>query len=472
MELLRRKVVRYIKEHALFEPGDSLVVALSGGADSVALLDILAHLPAFDLQLVVVHLNHLLRGTESDADEYFARAAADRCNCPFELSRVDVVAQAMQRRLSLEEAGREVRYAFFREIAEKYSAIAVAVAHHKDDQAETVLMRLLRGAGGSGLSAMKPKSADGMIVRPLLFVRRPEIEAYLCKRGLVWREDGSNSDVRFLRNRIRHELIPYLETFNSDIVERLHQTAETLAADECILETAVDEVFTRTVAMTASGAVADLDTIEKEPLALRKRVYRKAIQAVKGDLRRISFTHLAAIDRLISAEKPNSELTLPGGIKVIRSYRALLFTRLTDESTPAVHDLQLECPGDYALPCGGTLRIEECADPLAHRQAVGANRLVVSGQLQFPLTVRYYRNGDRFIPWGMSSRKKLKDLFIDRKIPLKTRSRIPLLVDRGEIVWVCGVQTSFKTGATAADSGRSLLLLTYTEAADRYLTLS
>ena len=198
-----KKSVRYIREHALCAPGDTLVVAFSGGADSASLLDILAHLPGYNLQLVVAHLNHLLRGAESDADELFARAAAERYGCLFALARVDVAALADETGLSLEEAGREARYAFFREVAAKYAAAAVAVGHHKGDQAETVLMRLLRGAGGSGLSGMRPKSADRMIVRPLLSLRRPEIEAYLHKGGLPWREDSSNAAVRFLRNRIQ-----------------------------------------------------------------------------------------------------------------------------------------------------------------------------------------------------------------------------------------------------------------------------
>jgi tRNA(Ile)-lysidine synthase len=469
MELLRKKVLRYIREHALCAPGDTLIVAFSGGADSASLLDILAHLPGYNLQLVVAHLNHLLRGVESDADELFAKAAADRYNCPFALARVDVAALALKTGFSLEEAGREARYAFFREVAAKYAAAAVAVGHHKGDQAETVLMRLLRGAGGSGLSAMRPKCADRMIVRPLLSLRRPEIEAYLQKGGLPWREDSSNAAVRFLRNRIRHELLPYLGSFTADIEERLCRTAEALAADEEVLETAAAGAFSRTVAVTASGAEADIDALCREPLPLRKRLYRQALQAVKGDLRRISFTHLAAIDKLVFAARPNSELTLPGGIRVVRAYRSLCFTRQLEDPLPAGGELLLESPGDYPLPCGGRLRIEERAETFAAGKAAGAHILAaLAGQLQFPLTVRYFRDGDRFIPMGMNSRKKLKNLFIDRKIPLHARKKVPLLVDRGEIVWVCGVQAAERMRAGAVDNGVPRLLLTYTAAVDRY----
>jgi len=469
MKLLRKKVWRYIREHALCAPGDTLIVAFSGGADSTALLDILAHLPGYELKLVVAHLNHLLRGEESEADEFFAREAAGRYGCSFALARVDVAARAGQAGLSLEEAGREVRYAFLREVAAKHAAAAVAVGHHRGDQAETVLLRLLRGAGGSGLSAMRPKSAAGMIVRPLLTLRRPEIEAYLRKGGLTWREDSSNADGRFLRNRIRHELLPYLESCGQDIEERLCRTAEALAADEEVLEAAAAEAFTRAVAVTASGAEADTGVLCREPAALRKRLYRQAIQVVKGDLRRISFTHLAAIDKLVFASRPNSELILPDDIRVIRAYRSLRFTRQHEETMSAGSALFIGRPGDYLLPCGGRLLIEEHAGPLAAGHAAGPDMLAVqAGLLQFPLTVRYFSDGDRFIPLGMSSRKKLKNLFIDRKVPLSARSRIPLLIDRGEIVWVCGLQAAEKTRTVAVDIGLPRLLLTYTAAADRY----
>ena len=468
MELLRKKVLRYIREYALCKPGDTLIVAFSGGADSAALLDILANLPGYNLVLVVAHLNHLLRGAESDADELFARAAAERYGCPIALSRVDVAGQAKQKGLSLEEAGREARYAFFRAVAAEHAAIAVALGHHQGDQAETVLMRLLRGAGGSGLSGMRPKSAAGMIVRPLLSLRRPEIEAYLHKGGLSWREDSSNAETRFLRNRIRHELLPYLESFNTDIEARLCRTAEALAADEEVLATAAGGAFSRAVAVTPSGVEADVEALCREPLALRKRLYRQAIAAVKGDLRRISFTHLAAIDRLVFAARPNSELILPGGIRVIRAYRLLRFTLQREEPLFAGCELLLAGPGDYALPCGGRLLIEECAETAVAYAADANKLLVLAGQLRFPVTVRYFRNGDRFIPLGMSSRKKLKKLFIDRKIPLLARKRMPLLVERGEIVWVCGVQAAEKSRAGASGNNSPRLLLTYTAAADRY----
>ncbi|WP_243689383.1 tRNA lysidine(34) synthetase TilS [Geotalea toluenoxydans] len=204
-----RKVNSYIRAHRLISSGDTIIVAVSGGADSVALLDVLASLRSSKLRLIVAHLNHCLRGSESDADEAFVRKLAGKYGVCFVTKAVDVLALSRESKMSLEEAGRVARYRFFKELAINCKARSVAVAHHADDQAETVLMRLIRGAGGSGLRAMTSTTA-GLIIRPLLSVTRREIESYLDKKGLGYRTDSSNADLNFLRNRIRHELIPFL----------------------------------------------------------------------------------------------------------------------------------------------------------------------------------------------------------------------------------------------------------------------
>ena len=225
------KVVETIAAHRLFSSGDTVIVAVSGGADSVALLDILVSLVDLRLSLVVAHLNHSLRGVESDGDESFVRQLAAGYGLPFETRRVDVNYLSAEKKLSLEEAGRVARYEYLRELAVCHKASAIALAHHADDQAETLLMRLIRGAGVTGLAAMAPKTEDG-VVRPLLRVTRSEIELYLGHRGQTFRTDSSNTDTRFLRNRIRHDLLPYLATYNPSIRERLLSTTEALAADE------------------------------------------------------------------------------------------------------------------------------------------------------------------------------------------------------------------------------------------------
>jgi tRNA(Ile)-lysidine synthase len=459
MQQLRHNVLKFITGHGLFRREETVVVACSGGADSMALLDILASLSGFRLTLVVAHLNHMLRGTESDGDEQFVRAAALRYEALVEVSGIDVAALAKERSLSLEEAGREARYSFFRKVAAKHSASAIAVGHHRDDQVETVLMRLIRGAGGSGLAGMRPRS--GEIVRPLLCLNRDEIEAYLRKRRMAWRDDVTNADIRFVRNRIRHELLPLLESMNPEVVQVISQSAEALAADEEILGGLVLKAFER-IAETASLSVRfDLTKLFQEPPPLRKRLYRTAIGQVKGDLKRISFIHLADIDSLVLSGKPNGELHLPAGIRVVRVYDSLLFTRQKGESFSGLDEILINGFGDHALPCGGHISVSYAGDKDEKSQDT---IFLESGEFPFPWVVRYFRKGDRFSPRGMDGSKKVKDLFIDRKIPLLERTRTPLLICKEEIIWVCGIQPSQRTRPAAVKADLTRLRIAYTPA--------
>lgn len=417
-----------------------MVVGVSGGADSVALLDILVRLD-LGLNLIVAHLNHSLRGEESDGDEAFVEELASRYGHPCVVRRVDVASLAAAERLSLEDAGRRARYAFFAETANEFGAAAIAVAHHRDDQAETVLMRLLRGAGGSGLSGMAGWS--GRIRRPLLRVSRADLELYLQDRGLVWRNDSSNSDTDFLRNSIRHELIPFLSRYNPKVSERLAATAEILACDEELLEQVTASAFDRLATCEEVSVTFDLDALSAEPRALRFRLYRRALREVRGDLMRIGLQHLEAIDRLALSERPNSQAKLPGDCHVVRCYQSL---RFTGARTPADSPWEVAVAGEgsYLLPGGWELRVESvpcppCLDAGSRRIAY-----LLPDAAPFPWIVRNFRNGDRLTPLGMSGRQKVKDLFINEKVPPPLRARIPLLETNGEILWVAGVKLAEK----------------------------
>ncbi|HEU0265427.1 MAG TPA: tRNA lysidine(34) synthetase TilS, partial [Geobacterales bacterium] len=208
MEPLVRQLLEEVRQHRLFQPNETVVVAVSGGVDSVFLLHLLQQLQGIPLRLIVAHLNHQLRGKESDGDAVFVADLARNQGLPFELAVEDVAQIARLEKLSLEDAGRRVRYAFLNEVADRFGARVIALGHHADDQAETFLMRLLRGAGSSGLGGMMISSRDGRYVRPLLSVTREQIVTAARKAGLLWREDASNADVTYLRNRLRHELLP------------------------------------------------------------------------------------------------------------------------------------------------------------------------------------------------------------------------------------------------------------------------
>ena len=427
-------------------------MAVSGGADSVALLDFLATGSGLGLHLVVAHVNHGLRGAEADADERFVRGLAERYGVPVETTRTDVRALGRQRRLSLEEAGREARYAFLEAVAGQYGAVRIALAHHRDDQAETVLMRLIRGAGVDGLSGMRPRSGDGRYVRPLLYVTREAIVGYLRRKGLAWQEDASNLDQRFLRNRVRHELLPLLASYNPTIAERLAATAESLAADGELLErlTAERHAVCRRDG-TGEGLVVSF--LRREPDGIRLRLYRRAIAAVKGDLRRLAHRHLQAIDRIVLAARPNAELVLPDGVRVTRCYDALTVTVGKPEKDSFEYELLVEGPGSYRLPGGWALTVAMGTAPASWEEGPPDTAWFDPETAPFPWLVRTFRPGDRIRPFGMIGEKKVKDLLIDQKISPIERRSLPLIFAGGRLAWVCGIRRG-AAGEVPPGSGR------------------
>lgn len=301
-------------------------------------------------------------------------------------------------------------------------------------------MRLIRGAAGSGLAGMRWKSENGRLVRPFLGVSRREIEAYAMEKGLRWRVDRSNADLRFLRNRLRHEIMPLLAGLNPNMAERLAATADALRADEELLETIIADAFARHVTITARGPVLAVSGVAVEQRGVRLRLYRRVILQVKGDLARIGTVHLEAIDRLIGPVPPHAALDLPAGVRVCRSYDELLFTR---QEAPGAADWELTVPGPgrYPLPSGGELIIALEAPPGWE----GLNPHVAyldPKAAAFPWQVRPFRQGDRMQPIGMAGHKKVKDVFIDAKVPRRLRDRLPLIFSGGRLVWLSGVRIS------------------------------
>lgn len=436
---MMKTVLDTINEYSLLHAGETVVVAVSGGADSVALLDILTSLEKYRLRLIVAHLNHRLRGAESDGDEAFVRELAARYDLPCEVLSEDVLALSRAERLSLEDAGRLARYRFFDSVAKKHGVSAVALAHHADDQAETVLMRLLRGAGTGGLAGMAPKS--GLYIRPLLHVRRVDIEQYLASWGLSFRTDSSNRDTTFLRNRIRLELLPLLSSYNPSIAERLADTGEILAADEAYLAEVANERFARLTSMEGEALSLSLEDLACEPRSLVLRFLRRAILEVKGDLRSLSYRHVAAIERLLTSSRAHARLSFPGGMVVKKSYGTIRFSASAGE-TFAPYEMMIEGPGTYQLPSGYELAVEFALPPSDWREVGERTVFIDPAAAPFPWTVRTFRPGDRIRPLGMGGSKKLKDIFIDRKVPLDVRRRIPLLFAGQALLWVAGMQRS------------------------------
>jgi tRNA(Ile)-lysidine synthase len=399
---------------------------------------------------VVAHLNHSLRGADSDGDEAFVCDLAQSYGVPFVSRRSDVATFARTSGLSLEDAGRRARYAFFADVAKDHGATSIALAHHQDDQAETVLIRLLRGSGGTGLSAMA--NASGIIKRPLLKVTRAEIEQYLKVRGLTHRVDSTNTDTAILRNRIRHDLLPLLKSYNPKISQSLAATAEILAGDEELLEKPTASAYSRIAARDGADILLHADLLAAEPRALRLRLYRRALLELRGDLQRIGLPHLDAIDRLTISGHPSAKLKLPGDCFVRRNYDQVILTS-SAVPTDANWELEVEGEGSYKLPAGGVLTVQRVSKP----DVLGANSGVAAylalDAAPFPWTIRNFSPGDRFRPLGMEGQQKVKDLFINEKVPLNQRRRIPLLVSGGDIVWVAGVRMGAK-GRVMAETER------------------
>lgn len=438
---LTSRVCQTIREHKLLTPGDTVIAAISGGADSTALLDLLSSLPEFPIRLVAAHLNHRLRGTESENDEQFVRCLAERYGIPVEIRRIAVRDVADEQGLNLEDAGRRARIAFLEEVRTRWQAAAIALAHHRDDQAETVLMRLLRGSGMTGLAGMTYCNGQGRI-RPLLNISRTEIEDYLTLRGLSYREDTSNSDTAFLRNRIRHELLPLLKQYNPAIQESLSTTAALLADENEFLRQLTEEMVARVCSLEGDTAVCSIAILLKEPLPLRRRFFRTVLERLAGSLDHFSSRHIMALEQLIAAPRPNATLNLPQGVTAIREYDMLRFRLSPALPADIASELVIDKTGRYEFPDGSTLTLETVTSPIDFSASAPEIAWFDMDKAPFPWRVRTFRDGDRIVPFGMSGSKKVKEIFIGSKIPLPQRRQIPLVFSGDILLWICGLRTS------------------------------
>lgn len=434
---LQQRVQHAIRQYALCTPDDCLIVAVSGGADSVALLDLLATLPGYHLKLVVAHLNHQLRDEASDADEQFVQTLAERYGCPCVVSRCDVRQLAQQAGQSLEEAGRNARYDFFEATRQQYSAAAIAVAHHHNDQAETLLHRLIRGSGTTGLSAMAPRNQN-KVIRPLLTISRQELRCYLTQRNLDFREDASNRDQTFLRNRIRHELLPLLDSYTPGMASRLTATAQLLAEDEALLA-AITEATFHHCAETGPGWVCfERARLVGQLPALQARLFRAAITLLLGDLQRYERLHSDLLGKLLHTGTTGNRLQLPRGITAELTSNSLVFAR-SDllQPVPPISCI-ITATGSYDLGNGLSLVVEAAAAPDSWRQLPRTEAYVAAAEAPFPWLVRPIIPGERFPLLGLTGSRALQDILTDLKLPRYIRRRLPLVGYAGVPLWLPG----------------------------------
>jgi tRNA(Ile)-lysidine synthase len=454
------QIRKTIATHSMLERGDHLVVAVSGGPDSVALLRVLALLTdEFRLRLTTAHLNHGLREEEADEDEAFVRRLSDGMGIACVCKKTDIRALKEQKRRSLEEIGRDERYRFLHETAEKCGAVKIAVGHHRDDQAETVLLHLLRGSGPEGLRGILPVR-DGRIIRPLVDVGRSCILAFLRREALTYRSDSSNESTLFLRNRIRNELIPGLAAnYNPRLIEGLCQTAGIIRREDDYLRGVVRQIIgsfgIEPGSAEVARPVADFLVLHE---AVQGRIIKCLLEGASPLQNGIGYRHIEAV--LVLARRSAGRcvsLDLPFRIRVERTGGFLRISKERERragkrqrENPPRFEYRVEIPATIHLSeIDRTIRLEWIEKPRIREMKERPQTAFMDYEcMTLPLILRNMRPGDRVAPLGTGGTKKLKDYFIDRKIAASCRGGIPLLVDAGSIIWIAGERISERVRVT------------------------
>ena len=435
-------VKSYIDRHGMIRPGDGIVIGVSGGPDSVSLLDLLDRLrDAIDMSLYVAHLNHQLRGAASDADQQFVTDLAAERDLPCFTGRATVSAAR-----SPEAAARDARLGFLNEVMRDTRASRVALGHTRSDQAETVLMRLIRGAGPTGLGGIRP-IRDGIWIRPLLAVSRQRIQAYVEHRNLRVRHDESNTDTRFLRNRIRHLLLPAIASdFNPAVEAVLARSAEIIRDEDQLLGQQAESAFRKALRYEGERKIIlDEDAVFGYHVALRRRIFRTAFFRLRGAVRALDEQSVSRMETL--GRRPGGSVHVSAGVSVHRSGPWLILSL----PTPSF-ETEVTVPGVTRIPeIGASVETKirpageaRTHDLSSHPFRACFDREAICGRL----TLRNRRRGDRFAPFGLSGTQKVSDLLINLKIPRPLRDEIPLLLGGQAILWVAGLRTAGSAAVT------------------------
>ncbi len=445
--VLAEEVLAYVHRHALLPSGETVVVGVSGGTDSVCLLSLLAELRTeLGIALHVAHLNHGLRGAESDADALYVAEMAARLGVPATVERREVARYRKEHRLSLEEAAREVRYLFFADVVAAVGAGRVAVGHTADDQAETVLMHILRGTGLAGLRGMRPlawlRLPDGRrlrVVRPLLEVRRSETEACCRERDLSPRPDVTNESIDFFRNRVRNELLPILEGYNPAIRTGLRRLARAAGDELDYVDQQVEPLWESLARVEDGSVVLRAAPLRQLHPALQRHLLRRAVRELVGDLVDLAAVHVEYM-RDSLARPAGTRIDLPRGLVFSVEYGAcrLSVGEPVVPLPPLEGEYPLAVPGETVLP-GWRVQAEVLPRAQVRLPVEDPWRACLDLDRTGPnLVVRPRRPGDRFQPLGMAQPKRLQDFMVDAHIPRRWRDRVPIVASPHQIVWVVG----------------------------------
>lgn len=441
------------KHHHMFDKGDKVIVAVSGGPDSIALLHSLyTRSSEFGITLHVAHLNHGIRGEASNLDEQFVKEFADDLGLSCTTKSVDIPGMKSQMQTCMEDAARVVRYKFLQDTAAMFDANKIAVGHNADDRAESVLLNIIRGAGIDGIGSIRP--IRGNIVRPLLHTTRREIEEYITENTLPFRVDETNMDTSYSRNRIRHELLPMLESgYNPEIRAALVRLAD-IASD-------TSEYIEQAAYQAKAGMIYrdgwDAELFAQLPFAIQRQILRSEIESLKGDLKDVS---LEQIDRVLDTLRANEDfkITLPTGhIYAVRQAERFAIELGQLVETIEHFDRPLVVPGITHTPESCCFISAEIVENPVPSKLPNDEAMIDCESIKGALKARSVRPGDRIIPLGMSNRKKLQDVFVDKKTPRQKRAKAMVVADDEKILWVAGIISS-ETGKISPATRRAVHL--------------
>jgi tRNA(Ile)-lysidine synthase len=457
---LEIRVRKTIQNHNMHTPGDHALVAVSGGADSVALLLCLHKLAReLHISLSIAHLNHRIRGLEGDADEDFVRRLSADLKLPFFSEIIEVKQKAAAAKENLEGLARQTRYDFLRRTAQRIGAQKIAVGHTLNDQAETILFRFMRGSGIEGLSAIHPV-VEGLVIRPLLECSRHFILEYLKQKGASYREDSTNKDLQHSRNRIRRELLPYLEEhFNPQLIPTLAREASLAREAWAFIESAANQAFENLHCRSSEGILINPKGLLELHPALQKQVLRRALRESLGSLRGVTFRHIESILSLCGNDCSGDQIRLPHGRTTLRQFDTLLLMTHQPQQMPSFI-YRLDLPGECRVAEAGVVfRSTVCSvpDPKTMKNNRSRQAFLDSSALPRFLTIRSREPGDRY---GGPGHRKVKKLLIDGKIPSLQRFGLPMVVAGNDVIWIPGFRPARAYEAPPGSPGGILLEVT------------
>lgn len=429
----------------MISPGDVVLAGVSGGPDSVALLHLLQRLKEeLGFELYASHLNHMFRGEEAVADARLVEGLTGEWGIPLISEKINVPEYLKNSKLSPQIGAREIRYRFFKDSASKMGANRIALGHHADDQAETVLINLIRGSGITGLKGIPPVR-EGLYIRPLMGIRRIQIEEYCRSFGIPYRMDSSNLKTIYFRNRIRLELIPLLEEkYNPAVVESLNRLADLAREEDMLLDSISRAAYEDSVDHSAEDRIVfSLDKIKCYPTAVRRRVVRIAVRRLAGYDVIPGYGHTDRVEDIINSGINRGRVDLPGGISTVIRYRLLEIIKNKNENEVPFYEYMLEIPGITCIQEIGRIIIADIVNASAvdePRRFNGNEALLDLDRINGALFVRRRKEGDIFSPLGTEGRVKLKKFLIDQKVPREKRDSIPIVTCGNDIVWVGGLR--------------------------------